>query len=210
MASPKAKKTIEPAPRRVPTQQRARERVERILAVASDLIAARGSDQLKMGEVADGADISIGSLYQYFPDKSAIIRTLAARYNAASRVCIEEALQDVRDLEGLRHAFASLVDQYYDICLSEPVMRDIWSATQADKELQKIELTESKACGKLLADILHRLKPQADARQLFMSAFLIWHLGEAAMRLAISLPRKDGEAVVAAYKRMALAELFAA
>ncbi len=44
---------------------------------------------MRMSEVAEKAGISIGSLYQYFPDKSAIVRTLAERYNAYSRECIE-------------------------------------------------------------------------------------------------------------------------
>ena len=49
--------------RRNPTQQRSRERQERILAVATQLIAAKGSDQLKMSEIAERSEISIGSLY---------------------------------------------------------------------------------------------------------------------------------------------------
>ncbi len=195
---------------RAPTQRRSIERVERILACATALIAERGSDQMKMSEVAEMAGISIGSLYQYFPDKSAIIYALAERLSAGSRACIEAALLTVRDLEGLRDAFSSLVDQYYAIFLREPVMRDIWSATQADKRLQEIELTESRACGKLLAHILIPLRPDADAAELATSAFLVWQLGEATMRLAISLGREEGDAVVAAYKRMALGELLGA
>ena len=192
---------------RAPTQRRSIERVERILACATTLIAERGSDQMKMSEVADMAGISIGSLYQYFPDKSAIVYALAERLSAASRACIEAALLKVRDLEGLRDAFSGLVDQYYAIFLSEPVMRDIWSATQADKRLREIELAESRACGKRLADMLIPLRPGADAAKLATSAFLVWQLGEATMRLAVSLGRDEGDAVVAAYKRMALAEL---
>lgn len=195
---------------RIPTQRRARERVDRILSVASDLIAERGSDRMTMSDVADNAGVSIGSLYQYFPDKSAIVRALAQRSNEASRQCIEQALQSVHGRESLRAAFVGLVDQYYEICLSEPVMRDIWSATQVDRELQQIELAESRTCGNLLADALKRVRPAADRKQLETSAFLIWHLGEAAVRLATSLPRKEGAAVMAAYKRMALAELLAA
>ena len=192
---------------RAPTQRRSIERVERILACATELIAERGSDQMKMSEVAEMAGISIGSLYQYFPDKSAIIHALAERIGANSRACIEAALLTVHDMESLRDAFSSLVDQYYAIFLSEPVMRDIWSATQADKRLQDIELAESRVCGTLLANILVRLRPTADAAELATSAFLVWQLGEATMRLAISLGRDEGDAIVAAYKRMALREL---
>ena len=196
--------------RRSPTQRRSIERVERILACAAALIAERGSDQMKMSDVAAMAGISIGSLYQYFPERSAIVHALAERLSAASRACIESALLPVRDLDALGDAFSRLVDQYYAVFLSEPVMRDIWSATQADKRLQEIELAESRASGKLLADILVCLRPRDDAAELAASAFLVWQLGEATMRLAISLSREEGDAVVAAYKRMALRELLGA
>jgi AcrR family transcriptional regulator len=188
-------------------QQRSRDRLERILAAATKLIAEKGSDQVKMSEVAELAGISIGSLYQYFPDKGAVIRTLAERYNAESRKCIEEALAGVRDLSGLREAFASLVEQYYEIFLAEPVMRDIWSGMQADKQLMAVELAESRASGALLAAAMRRVHPGADPKKTNASAFLIWQLGEATMRLAISLDRSEGDAIVDAYKRMTLREL---
>ena len=53
------------------------------LSCASTLIEKSGSDAMRMSDVAEMAGISIGSLYQYFPDKGAIIRTLAERYNVA-------------------------------------------------------------------------------------------------------------------------------
>lgn len=188
-------------------QQRSRDRLERILEVASELIAAKGSDAIKMGEVAEMAGISIGSLYQYFPDKSAIIRALAERYNAQSRTCIEDALAGVRDLDGFLTAFADLFDQYYAIFLAEPVMRDIWSATQADKQLRAIELTESRACSALLSSVMLRIHPNAAPDKVAATALLIWQLGEATMRLAISVERQEGDALVDAYKRMTLREL---
>lgn len=195
--------------RRAPAQHRSRERLDRILAAAAKLIAKKGSDQVKMSEVADLAEISIGSLYQYFPDKSAIIRTLAERYNAESRRCIELALTPVTDLKALREAYESLVDQYYDLVLSEPVMRDIWSGMQTDKQLMALELAESRASGALLAAAMQRVHPNADPKLIASSAFLIWQLGEATMRLAISLSRVEGDAIVDAFKRMTLRELLA-
>ena len=206
---PKPAKTEALATRRAPSQQRSRDRVARILAVASSQIAEIGSDAMRMSEVAEKAGISIGSLYQYFPDKGAIIRTLAARYNADGRACIEAALAEVRDMAGLRRAFSGLVDTYYALFLAEPVMRDIWSGTQADKALRDIELADSRANGALLAETLIRLRPRANPATLAASAFLVMHLGEATMRLAISVKRAEGDAVVAAYKRMALKVLMA-
>jgi AcrR family transcriptional regulator len=192
------------AARRQPVQLRSQERMDRILTVAEELIAAKGSDQVKMSEIAQGAEISIGSLYQYFPDKRAVIRTLAGRYAAESRRCIEEALAAVRDKAGLLAAFSALVDQYHEIMLSTPAMRDIASGMRADKELQALELAESKACGALLAAAIRRAFPKSDAKRVAALAFLVWQLGEETMRLAIAHKRGEAALLVAAYKRMSL------
>jgi AcrR family transcriptional regulator len=190
--------------RRKPRQRRGVERVERILECAAELIAEGGSDAMRMNGLAERAGISIGSLYQYFPDKSAVIRTLAERYNAQGRECIREGLAKVRDAAGLRVAFATLVDIYYAMFLAEPVMRDIWSGTQADRALRELDLADSRANGAVLAQALARVRPEDDRDELATTAFLVMHLGEATMRLAISVDPGEGEKLVAAYKRMAL------
>ena len=193
--------------RRMPSQRRSRERVERMLGCAAEIIAKKGSDAMRMSEVARMARVSIGSLYQYFPDKGAIIRTLAERYNAEGRKCIEEGLAHVGTMGELCDAFGRLVDAYYEMFIAEPVIRDIRSATQTDKALRDIELADSRANGAVLAEALRRVRPGADPRELSTATFFIMHLGEATMRLAISVERVEGDALVAAYKRMALAEL---
>ncbi|MBZ9659060.1 TetR family transcriptional regulator [Mesorhizobium sp. ESP-6-4] len=195
------------APRRSPSQQRSRERVERMLAAASALIAEQGSDAMRMGEVAERAGVSIGSLYQFFPDKRAMVWALAERYTAESQACISAALKDVSDAEGLCRSFSELVDIYYRLFLAEPVMRDIWSGTQADKALRELELADSRANADFLLAVLKRIRPDADPIELETAAFLVWQMGEAAVRLAISVDREEGDRLVEAYKRMALREL---
>lgn len=195
------------SPRRAPSQQRSRERVERMLTAASALIAGQGSDAMRMGEVAERAGVSIGSLYQFFPDKRAIIRALAERYTTQSQACIAAALAEVSDADSLPRAFSELVDTYYGLFLAEPVMRDIWSGTQADKALRELELADSRANAEFLTAVLKRLRPDANPAALETTALLIWQMGEAAMRLAISVERQEGDRLVAAYKRMALREL---
>ncbi|RWE76668.1 TetR/AcrR family transcriptional regulator [Mesorhizobium sp.] len=195
------------SPRRSPSQQRSRERVERMLAAASALIAEQGSDAMRMGEVAERAGVSIGSLYQFFPDKRAIVWALAERYTAESQACISAGLKDVRDAEGLKQAFSELVDIYYQLFLAEPVIRDVWSGTQADKALRSLELADSRANAEFLVAVLKRLRSDADPVELETTAFLVWQMGEAAVRLAISVDREEGDRLVEAYKRMALREL---
>lgn len=190
--------------RRRPVQQRSQERLERILSVAKGLIAQHGSEPLKMSEIAELAGISIGSLYQYFPDKRSILRTLAEEYTAESRRCIDEALAAAHDKASLAAAFSSLVDQYHAMFLNSPVRRDIISGMRADRALMAIELTESKVCGAFLAAAIQRAHPKADAKRVGALAFLIWQLGEETMRLALMHKRNEGALLVEAYKRMSL------
>ncbi|MCV9961627.1 TetR/AcrR family transcriptional regulator [Pararhizobium sp. BT-229] len=189
--------------RREPAQKRSRERVEQILSCACKLIAERGSDTMRMSEVAELSGISIGSLYQYFPDKAAIIRTLAERYNAVCRTCIADGLANVKTIGELRQAFSALIDEYYEIFLAEPVMRDIWSAMQADKALREMELAESRKNAALLAEALQRALPGEAMETLQTSALLVMCFGDCTMRLAVSTGETEGRALVEAYKRMA-------
>jgi AcrR family transcriptional regulator len=191
------------AMRKSPTQKRSRERVEHILASACRLIAERGSDTMRMSELAELSGISIGSLYQYFPDKAAVVRTIAERYNAVSRTCIADGLAHVKTTDDLRQAFSVLIDEYYEIFLAEPVMRDIWSAMQADKALRDIELAESRENATLLAAAMSRALPNESRERLQVSALLVMYFGECVMRLAISTGDTEGRALVEAYKHMA-------
>ncbi len=199
-----------PAPRRAPSQRRSRERVERLLVAATKLIEERGSDVMRMSEVAETAGVPIGSLYQYFPDKAALIRTLAERFNAIGRTCVEDALATVRGEEDLPVALEQIIDGYYEMFVAEPVMRDIWSGTQADKALQELSAAEGDVLAAMLLAVLLRLRPDADGAALATKTRLMMELTEATMRLAISVDRAEGDAFVALFRRIFVRELTAA
>jgi AcrR family transcriptional regulator len=66
--------------RRKPRQARSQERVNRILDVAEELFANQGYAATTTNAIAAQAQVAIGSLYQFFPDKAAILQALALRY----------------------------------------------------------------------------------------------------------------------------------
>ncbi|RFB99281.1 TetR family transcriptional regulator [Rhizobium leguminosarum bv. trifolii] len=189
-------------PRRIPSQQRGRERFEKILAVASELIESRGSDGLKMSEIVEKAGLSFGALYQYFPDKSAIIRTLAERFNEEGRRCVEAELAKVTDPAALAGAFATIADEYYAFFRREPVMRDIWHATHTDKLLQQIDAEDMEFHARALLAVLVRLRPERDRAELLAIARLTMQLLAAAVRYAVSLDAQEGDATIALFKKM--------
>jgi AcrR family transcriptional regulator len=68
-----------PFQRRSPKQARARATVEAIVEAAAQILERGGPEALNTNDVAERAGVSIGTLYQYFPDKQAILLAAARR-----------------------------------------------------------------------------------------------------------------------------------
>jgi len=84
-----------PAVRRTPTQRRSQERLARIARAAGELCAAEGVDAVTMEAIAARAGTSIGSLYQFHPNRDALLQAVAERYVAdLLRLLDEEAAPD--------------------------------------------------------------------------------------------------------------------
>ena len=66
--------------RREPTQDRSKQRVERLLRAATSVVAEDGDGAATTEAIALRADVPIGSLYQFFPNKKALFEAVGARY----------------------------------------------------------------------------------------------------------------------------------
>lgn len=67
-------------PRKAPSQGRAEATVEAILSAAAHILAGEGWETVNTNRVAAEAGVSIGSLYQYFPGRDAILSELGRRH----------------------------------------------------------------------------------------------------------------------------------
>lgn len=63
-----------------PKQERSRKRFNHILDTAADLFVQHGYDPVTTNHIAEKAQVAIGSLYQFFPNKEAILGALVSRY----------------------------------------------------------------------------------------------------------------------------------
>jgi AcrR family transcriptional regulator len=68
------------SPRKSPSQERSRQTVERILDAAARIFHEQGYAGATTNDIADEAGLSIGSLYQYFPNKDALLAALTKRH----------------------------------------------------------------------------------------------------------------------------------
>ena len=188
--------------RLVPIQKRSRERFERILGCAIEVMAEKGSDAFRMSDIVDRTGIAFGSLYQYFPDKTAIIGTLAERYNAIGHDCVRKELSALRKPGDLHDVLCRITDSYYQFFIDEPAVRHIWQATQADRALQKLDEGDGAFLAGLLAEALRSIYPKTPESALRDFAQLTMVLIAAAIRRAIALPRGEGRRILVLFKRM--------
>ncbi|MFF2549686.1 TetR/AcrR family transcriptional regulator [Nocardia sp. NPDC058058] len=89
------------APRKSPRQERSRAMVGRIVDAGERVLIAHGYDGCSTNRIAETAGISPGSLYQYFPNKDAVVAAVIERYTGvvAERVRARVVANMTRDPE---------------------------------------------------------------------------------------------------------------
>ena len=111
--------------RREPRQGRSRQTVHAVLGAVSRVIRREGIDAVTTNRIAEAAGVSIGSLYQYFPDKKAIFSALHERHVEDVRRVIERTMAErSRSLDGFTRA---LVEGLADLHAAEPELHELVS-----------------------------------------------------------------------------------
>lgn len=178
-------------PRKEPVQARSRERFERILEASIDLIVEKGIDSVAMSEIAALAKISIASLYQYFPDKSAIVATLAERYNADGRACVREVFDKVNAPADMIVAMHLMMESYYDFFCSVPGGQAVWQASQSDKRLQELDAKDMEFHAETISAAFQRILPNLTIAESLRLGRLFTGIIGTAVRSAISMDTRE-------------------
>ncbi|WP_216902316.1 TetR/AcrR family transcriptional regulator [Synechococcus sp. CCY 9618] len=159
----------EPSPlRRQPRQARSQERVRRILAAAEELFVSGGVGSTTTNAIAAKAGVPIGSLYQFFPDKGAILRRLAQGYGEQ----LHEALAAFAGGEGAALPLEAYITG--TVALTDRFFRDHpgYPAIFMDVQATTAELLaiEEEADARLIADWSGTLLERAAAEGATLSA----------------------------------------
>lgn len=73
-------RSMELLPRKRPRQRRSKATVEAILEATARVLVEEGLDRASTNRIAEVAGVSVGSLYQYFPSKDALVMALLERH----------------------------------------------------------------------------------------------------------------------------------
>jgi AcrR family transcriptional regulator len=189
-AKPSRPKRPRTVPRKTPKQERAHATVTAILDATERLLTTQGYDRTSTNRVALAAGVSVGSLYQYFPSKEALVAALAERHTAEMSRVTREKLAEVLDAP-LEVASCELVRAMVDAHLVDPKLHKVlMEQVPRVGRLDRLESYEREMCMVVRA-ALERRRDDIGPTNLDVAAFVLTHAVEGVIHRAV-LEAHDG------------------
>ncbi len=188
-----------------PVQARGRVRFDAILTAARELLAEGGVEGFTIDDVAHRAGIPVGSVYQFFPNKFAIVAELDALDTAAL----------IHDMAGSAERFArgdwqsetnSLIDLVAAHWVDDPTRRAVWLAMRSTAATRSLAAEHSRALVKTLLPMIQNLTPGRSLDEQVTMSEVVIEMSQSLLHFSVS----DGEpnpATVRELKRMLRAYL---
>jgi AcrR family transcriptional regulator len=142
--------------------QRGQQRRDLILDTAADLLVAGGTEAINTNAIADRAQIAVGSIYQYFANKEAILAALSDRYmQQLAANTLMSLQQDVAGLDG-----AMMVDRVIDPMIAferhHPAFRYLQASVENSGALAEGAQRMDQEILATIQDLLRRVYPQLE------------------------------------------------
>jgi AcrR family transcriptional regulator len=123
--------------KRRPAQARSARRVEAILDAAAELLRDHEPEAVTVRDLAAGANVPTGTLYQFFDDKDAVFQALALRFLAAMPGVLDAALAS--DTPDWPDTLRCVIDSYAAMLREHPAIRRLWLSGALDAATRHVE-----------------------------------------------------------------------
>ena len=194
--------TLANAQRRKPQQMRATQRRAKFLEVAEQLIGKSGYEAVTMTGIAEVAGASIGTLYDYFPDKQSVAVALLSQYGEQidaywAAVLNESHVETDRDFAEL--FIEGLLAFVHDRPAYLPLLAGSIVYSRTAEARQPLRRT--------IAGALQKVKPRLSAERAFLCAQVIVELMKGMLTVYKQAAAKDRSTVVSDFKELVVAYL---
>ncbi|MFF5261915.1 TetR/AcrR family transcriptional regulator [Actinomadura viridis] len=169
--------------RRRPAQRRSAERVQRMLDACADILDESGYDGLTTTRIAQRAEVAIGSVYQFFPDKRAVAQALALRNleefeRRVSRRVAEGGFTDWTDTVG------AIIEIFVDMHRTVPGFRELRFGDVADINLLDSDNDNNSVVARRLGQVMVDRFAVPDTPELARALAIAVEAGDAVLKLA--------------------------
>jgi AcrR family transcriptional regulator len=163
-------------PRKLPIQVRSKHTIDIIFEATIQVLLVLGVGKLTTTKVADRAGVSVGTLYQYFPKKQALLGALLERHLFAVVEEVEKASAQVQGSK-LDLVAKELVDAYLNIKLKLPevsvALYSVALALEASSIVSAMTKRTQIAVGSALAAVPDRKFDQLDITTIILTTSLM-------------------------------------
>jgi AcrR family transcriptional regulator len=159
-------------PRKRPQQRRSRVTIDTIFEATIQVLLANGLDRITTIQIADRAGVSVGSLYQYFPNKRALMAAVVKRHVGGVADATIAACQSAHG-KTIAEMCATIMDAFVDAKTRRPdVSRALYLPT-AMVNADTIVKEESRRCAQAVHDMLITASDAKFAQPQLVSTVLI-------------------------------------
>jgi AcrR family transcriptional regulator len=188
-----------------PVQERGRVRFDAILSAARELLAAGGLEGFTIEDVAARAEIPVGSVYQFFPNKFAIVAELDSRDTEA---LIDDLMASSSRLLGddWQAETNDLIDLVAAHWVDDPTRRAVWLAMRSTAATRSLAAEHSRALVNTLLPMIQGLTEDQTLEEQVTICEVVVEMSQSLLHFSVS----DGEpnpATVRELKRMLRAYL---
>jgi AcrR family transcriptional regulator len=183
--------------RRRPQQNRAEVRRASFLKAAEQLFGALGYESVTMTGIAEQAHASIGTLYDYFPDKQAVALALILQYIEEAEAHWAKLLVKLPTQE--KDSIADIfIDGILEFARDRPAYLPLLGAPLAFVRTKR----EREPLRRTIADALQGLKSSLSAQQAFLHAQVIVEIIKGMLGVYRQAAVEDRKIVVAEFKKV--------
>lgn len=169
--------------RNAPAQQRSHQRLQRVLDAAEAVLAREGVTGFTTSRIASVAEVPIGAVYRFFPDKEAIAEALAVRYWSDFADLVAR-LADADATEPLRDPLGSALETLAGGFRANPGFLALWYGGLRTERIRDATRPARDAIGASIERILARHWPRASARERQVVAAMVVLAGDGLLREA--------------------------
>jgi AcrR family transcriptional regulator len=188
-------------PRRVPVQGRSLARVDRMLDACALLVDEVGYDGLTTTLLAERAGVAIGSVYQFFPDKQAVVRALSKRNLEAYIARLSASIAE-RATSKWWDAVDAAIDEYIDMHRNMPGFRTLHFGDVVDQRLLDGDRDNNDVIVEQLGRLLVTDFGVSETSQVAFALTIAVEIADALIKLAFRRDARGDDSVLAEAKEI--------
>ncbi|WP_193165951.1 TetR/AcrR family transcriptional regulator [Microbulbifer hainanensis] len=143
--------------RKQPQQERSRRRRQQILDTSIEILQQDGLEKLNTAAISEKLGISVGSLYRYFPNKQAILHTLAEQWLAANRAALEEIAHWPLETTEVENFVVPFLDRMTEVYRAQSGLVRLLQTIMEVPELRALDEEHDRFVVRFLTRLLKRL-----------------------------------------------------